>query len=200
MRIYFTRHAQSEWQINPNDDWDSSLTTIGHQQAQRLAYWLSRCPNLSNEKSVRIMSVYASPLKRAQETASYVAKSLGLTVNTHDSLSEAKFHVASYLPQYDDPLSTRISFTPLMKYQDLKSQAGEALQVLVKQAEICNGSVMAVAHGGIIKTILRLIVGSDTVCFRLYNTSLNLIEWRRGRWHLVHLNLWDHLETDLRTE
>ena len=38
---------------------------------------------------------------------------------------------------------------------------------------------------------VSLTTGSDAVSFWLYNTSLNVLEWKRGRWHLIHLNLWD---------
>jgi probable phosphoglycerate mutase len=56
-----------------------------------------------------------------------------------------------------------------------------------------------VTHGGLIKTLLRCVLASDSACFRTYNTGLTLIEWTDDRWHLAFLNLADHLPTDLRT-
>jgi broad specificity phosphatase PhoE len=200
MRIYLARHAQSEWQIEPTENWDTPLTATGHQQARQLAQWLADSPRLDGEMRVEIASLYASPLRRAQETAAYLANTLELDVITHDSLREADFHVATHLPQRDGPLSTYIPFTPSEEYSNFRAQADWALQVLVRQAEVSDGAVLAVTHGGLIKTLLRLITGTDVVCFRLYNACLNVIEWRRGRWHLVHLNLWDHLLVELRTE
>jgi broad specificity phosphatase PhoE len=200
MRIYLTRHAQSEWQLEPSENWDTSLTATGHQQAQQLARWLSTHPQIAGGTRIDIGSLYASPFKRAQETAAYVADALGLDVVTHKSLGEAEFHVASQLPQRDGPLAAFVPFTPSEKYAAFRAQADLALRVLVQQAETNNGAVLAVTHGGLIKTLLRVITATDVVCFRLYNTCLNVIEWRRGRWHLVHLNLWDHLPVELRTE
>lgn len=84
-------------------------------------------------------------------------------------------------------------------YAAFKSQVHTAFQELVERAEVSSGPVLAVTHGGFIKTMLRIVVNSDIVCFRLYNTGLNLIEWERGRWHIGHLNLWDHLPLELRT-
>jgi probable phosphoglycerate mutase len=81
---------------------------------------------------------------------------------------------------------------------EFRCQAEMALQELVEKASN-NGPVLAVTHGGLIKTLLQRVAGSETVSFRLYNAGLNVIEWGQGRWHLVHLNLWDHLPPDLRT-
>jgi hypothetical protein len=50
-----------------------------------------------------------------------------------------------------------------------------------------------------IKTLLRIVMNSDAVDFRLYNAALTTIEWSRGRWHFVHVNQMDHLRPELRT-
>ncbi len=84
-------------------------------------------------------------------------------------------------------------------YARFKQQATAALHALVADAEASGHSVLGIAHGGLISTLLRTAVGSDAISFWIYNTSLNLIEWKRGRWHLVYLNLWDHLPPHLRT-
>jgi probable phosphoglycerate mutase len=200
MRIYLARHAQSEWQLEASENWDTSLTTMGHEQARRLALWLASGPQLAGGARVEIGSLYASPFKRAQETAAYVSNALELTPVIQDCLGEAEFHVASQLPQRDGPMSIFSPYVPSQEYSKFRAQADLALQVLVRQAEVTDGAVLAVSHGGLIKTLLRVITGTDTICFRLYNSCLNVIEWRRGRWHLVHLNLWDHLPAELRTE
>jgi len=200
MRIYLVRHGQSEWQLEANENWDSSLTATGHEQSRRLALWLADRPPLALGTRVEIASLYTSPFRRAQETAAHLAKVLQLGAVVRDSLREADFHVASHLPQRDGPMSESGPFTLSDKYSEFRAQADVALRTLVQQGELNEGSVLAVTHGGLIKTLLRVITGTDAVCFRLYNTSLNVIEWRRGRWHLVHLNLWDHLPVELRTE
>ena len=116
------------------------------------------------------------------------------------SLREADFHVADHLPIADGPLQSPQANVLSRTYVDFREQAELALRELVERAETHYGPVLAITHGGLLKTLLRRVVGSDTVCFRLFNTGLNMIEWRRGRWHLVHLNLWDHLPMELRTE
>jgi broad specificity phosphatase PhoE len=199
MQIYLVRHGQSQWQTGLSDNPDTPLTTLGHLQSRQLATWLATSPRLAGGAPVTIAALYASPLRRAQETAAHLANALGLAVATDACLSEADFHVADHLPQRGGPLCLHRPFTPSESYADFRRQADRALRLLVRQAE-ASGSVLAVTHGGLIKTLLRLVVGTDDVCFRLCNACPNVIEWRRGRWHLIHLNLWDHLLTDHRTE
>lgn len=199
MKIYLVRHGQSQWQVRRSEDLDTSLTAIGHEQSKRLGQWLIGLPPLDNQARMEIAALCASPLKRAQETVAYMAEPLHLPVFTHPELCEAGFHVADHLPQRGTPLEAYPDYQPSTAYATFKSQAQVALRRLVEQVETSGGPVLAVAHGGLLKTLLRLVVDSDDVCFRLYNTGLNLIEWSRGRWHLVHLNLWDHLPPELRT-
>jgi broad specificity phosphatase PhoE len=200
MKIYLVRHAQSEWQLKPCQDWNTSLTVLGHQQAQRMAQWLAECQKSDHRPRFEVASLCSSPLKRAQETAAYISDVLHLPLIIQKSLQEANFHVADHLLHADGPLQTPPAHPPSRIYAHFRAQAEAALRELVERAEAHNGSVLAVSHGGLLKTLLRRVVSSDTVCFRLYNTGVNLIEWRRGRWHLVHLNLWDHLPMELRTE
>jgi len=200
MKIYLARHGQSRWQIERTEgDWNSPLTAVGHQQAQRLADWLANGCVVDLESRVEVAAVYASPLQRAQETAVYTAALLQLPLTTENSLTEATFLVSDHLPILASPIEKQNPFQPSDTYAALKTQAQAALSALITGAEAHNGAVLAFSHGGLISTMLRQIVGSDSVSFWLYNTSLNLIEWKRGRWHLVHLNLWDHLTPELRT-
>ena len=200
MKIYLVRHGQSRWQVErDDDDWNSPLTTLGQQQAQQLATWLANGPIIDNGTRVEVQTIYASPLLRAQQTAVPLAQTLNLPLLTDENLSEADFLVSAHLANAATPAHYPPITTPTERYAAFKNQAHYALANLVETAENSNGSVLAVAHGGLISTVLRLAAGSDTVSFWIYNTSLNLIEWKRGRWHLVHLNLWDHLPSGLRT-
>lgn len=199
MHILLVRHAQSEWQVNASEDLDSPLTPVGHEQARQLARWLANERGGESICGVPIGHLCSSPYLRARQTASYVSEALALTTTIERNLEEAPFHVASDLPIRDAPFGATSSYVPSDRYRKFRTQAEAALRTLVDGAG-SYGVVLAVTHGGLIKTLLRTIVDNDAVCFRLYNACLNLIEWRRGRWHLVHLNLWDHLSFELRTE
>lgn len=198
-RLYLVRHGQSAWQVAPDDDWDTHLTETGHQQARRLARWLALEQVGDGERAARIRSLFTSPSHRARETAEVVARHVGLTVSQLPELREASFHVAEHLPRSSSPFVTPSRETVSSQYEAFKRQAHSALCHLAEEALLREGPVMAIAHGGLIKTLLRIVCGSDMLSFRLYNASLNVIEWRDGRWHLVHVNMWDHLPPGLRT-
>ncbi|MCB8967527.1 MAG: histidine phosphatase family protein [Ardenticatenaceae bacterium] len=200
MKIYLARHGQSRWQVTQTEgDWNSPLTELGQQQAQHLGTWLAEHEALDNGSRLEIGQVWVSPLIRAQETAVPIANALHIPSHTDDCLRETEFYIAPHLPTAVSPYQTHAPYTPSTEYSAFKEQAQQALHNLVAAAESSNMPVLAVSHGGLISTLLRLATGSDAISFWIYNTSLNLIEWKRGRWHLVHLNLWDHLPPSLRT-
>jgi broad specificity phosphatase PhoE len=199
VRIYLVRHGQSEWQLAPSTDWDTPLSSLGHEQAKRLGHWLAHHKRVDIERRLEVASLCTSPMWRAQQTATYVAEALGLAMHTMPALREASFHVAAHLPSRAAPGDPAPQYQPSARYLAFKAQVHRALDGLIEQVELTGGPVLAVTHGGLIKTMLRAAVGQDEVCFRLYNTGITELEWRRGRWHLVYLNLLDHLDTELRT-
>lgn len=198
MRIYLVRHAQSWWQVDPNHDWDTSLTDLGHEQSRRIGAWVGGHESIDRSSRLAVAALFTSPLKRAQETTQYVADALGLPPRVDDRLREADFHVASQLPQAPHPLQRPVG-DPTERYRVYRQQVESGWQALVAEAEQVGGPVLAVTHGGFIKTSFRIVTGTDQACLTLYNACVNLLEWRRGRWHLVYLNLWDHLPPELRT-
>src|SRR2546427_5268997 len=69
-RLYLVRHAQS--QGNTGEDLttgDPDLTETGREQARRLGERLGR---------QKLAAIYASPLRRTQETAMFIADAAGL--------------------------------------------------------------------------------------------------------------------------
>lgn len=200
MKIFLARHGQSRWQLSKDDmDWNSPLSDLGHNQARLLADWLLNHEKLDNDSRLEIGTVRVSPLVRAQQTAVPIAEALGLPPVTDDYLKESDFYVSEHLPRRETPYQATPVFTLPSQYAQFKEQSTLALNALVADAEATQRPVLGVAHGGLISTLLRTAVGSDTVSFWIYNTSLSLIEWKRGRWHLVYLNLWDHLPPTMRT-
>jgi probable phosphoglycerate mutase len=200
MKIILVRHGQSRWQVRRDDgDWNSPLTELGRTQAERLGSWLANAPRLDNGSYLQVAALHASPYLRSQQTAQFLAQALGTRLQTDDNLREADFLVSDHLPCAEAPGRPFPLYTASAEYVRLKAQAAESLAELVASAESNRGPVLAVSHGGLISTLLRLATGSDAISFWIYNASLNLIEWKRGRWHLVHLNLWDHLPPPLRT-
>lgn len=78
MRLYLLRHAEAAANA---DDAARELTELGWAQAQLVADWL--CQQVSGP-----VHIVASPLLRAQQTASVMKQALGLLrLETHDELS-----------------------------------------------------------------------------------------------------------------
>ncbi len=72
--IFLVQHAEKE--PGPGDP---GLTDAGRQQAGRTAQWLYGCS---------LNAVYSSPLRRAVETAEYIAGAAGLSVQRDVRLRE----------------------------------------------------------------------------------------------------------------
>ncbi|MFD3733902.1 histidine phosphatase family protein [Streptomyces sp. NPDC058632] len=199
MKIYLVRHGQSQWQVSPNRDWDTSLSPLGHNQANHLGQWLADGARIDGNTSLSVGSVVTSPLKRARETAEYLCDPLGLTAHVQHTLTEATFHVVSELPKAASPFAKWRGQLLSDRYLDFRAQARTALEELARRAEETGQPVLAVTHGGLIKTVIRTVAESDKFCLKLYNCGINAIEWTDGRWRVVHINLWDHLPPALRT-
>ncbi|MEU1311535.1 histidine phosphatase family protein [Streptomyces cinnamoneus] len=199
MKIFLARHGQSQWQLNPSQDWDTRLSDLGHEQARRLGEWCAGHRLLDAESRFEPGTLRASPLKRARETAGYLAESLRLPVEVQPSLTEATFRVASELPRAAAPFAPWPTGELPERYTAFRAQAAEALEELTGVAEATGRPVLAVTHGGLIKTVMRIVAETDSFCLKLYNCAINAIEWKDGRWRIVHVNLWDHLPPELRT-
>ncbi|MEV6953737.1 histidine phosphatase family protein [Streptomyces sp. NPDC051183] len=199
MKIYLVRHGQSQWQLSPSEDWDTSLSPLGHDQAKHLGQWFAGDAALDATTRLTVGSVVTSPLKRARETAEYLCDPLGPPADVQPTLKEAAFHVVSELPRAAAPFAPWPEVPLSERYLDFRAQARTALAELTRRAEETGQPVLAVTHGGLIKTVFRTIAETDAFCLKLYNCGINAIEWTNGRWRVVHVNLLDHLPPALRT-
>ena len=81
LTTYLARHGQTEWNVagRRQGRLDSPLTPLGVSQARRNALLLA---------GEGIDAVFASPLGRAQATATIIAAQLGLSIRVVDDLAE----------------------------------------------------------------------------------------------------------------
>lgn len=154
MKLFLVRHGQDQdnARIVINGRNDTSLTEHGRMQAASVADAL---------QSEGIVSVYASPLKRARETAFIIAKSLGnLDVRVDADLIERDYGAltgrpVSDIPEYATRLQLSHGFRYVIEspgiepYPDLWSRAGTVLG-RIRQRHAGN-VVLIVAHNEIIK-------------------------------------------------
>jgi 2,3-bisphosphoglycerate-dependent phosphoglycerate mutase len=172
MHLYMIRHGQSYVNL---PDWDKGntdegLTELGQQQAAALAKWLPQ--NLQS-----IDALYASTMKRAQETAAPLAAAYNHLIINDDRLREIGNNRLDHapwpsedLPEYgpfwgsERPFSSitpdRQSGESLMHF---RVRVGGFLEELVEKHR--KETVVAVCHGGVIELT--------------YDHVFNIGPWRR---------------------
>jgi broad specificity phosphatase PhoE len=162
--IYLVRHGQNEDNLEGilNGHRDRPLTQLGREQARSVAAKL---------KDNGIQVIYASPLKRAYETATIIAEQLGLAVQVDQDLIERDFGVMTGKPVasiLDLPLE-HVLRTEVVNYF-LKAEGSEDFPKLLERAGRVlervqrlhrSEHVLLVAHGDIGKMIRAAYHGWD---------------------------------------
>ena len=191
--ILLVRHAEAE-HPQPQTaleikDIDLPLTARGRTQAQRLAARLAKR---------KLDAVYASPLKRAMETAAPVAEALGLTVRCDDRLREVE--IATVGP---------VSLTDLAEIaiahggwshlpgtepsQSIRERMSAAVDALVETHP--GERIVVVSHAGAINAYVTLLLGlQKDFFFPAGNTSISIVRGRDEKRLIVTLNDTAHLE------
>ena len=188
MRIYLVRHGETEWNKEERcQGWtDISLTEKGREQAERLARALEKRP---------IAAVSSSPLARAFDTASAIARLHRLPVTKERAFMELDHGELEGM----DFQTLRESFPRVLDEwaRDPGSAAipgGETLQTVQTRAwkALCaakdgmdDGELVVVSHNITLKTIVCKVLGMDFGLihrFQLDVASVNVLEWDdRGR-------------------
>jgi len=196
-RLYLVRHAQS--QGNTGEDLttgDPDLTEVGWEQARRLGERL---------KSQRIDRIYASPLRRTQQTASAIAEASGLDVLPKADLTEVVLGQADYdirlLPEEErERVAERImSEGTWDAFPGSEGSAAARERVRNVIHEIVDDHpgerLVLVSHAAFIQTFVSLALGLDRdFVFYPFNASITSIRAKDGRFVLWRLNDIAHLD------
>jgi alpha-ribazole phosphatase len=192
-RLVLIRHAEPDDSMRGRSygRLDVPLSTAGRAQAAAIVEAL---------RDARLDAIFASPLRRAIDTAAPLAEARALEVLTHDGLQELDFgalegltfddvalaHPELYERWMTDPTQTR--FPDGESFADLRERA------LVAAAEIRSEHERAaiVAHGGVTRAILadalqmpaRAIFSLD----QPYG-AISVVEWMDGTAVVRGLNL-----------
>ena len=147
--VYLVQHGEKE--RSPDDP---GLTARGRGQATRTGQWLA---------SHHVTGLWASPLRRAQQTAGCIATVTGLTVCRDARLTERLNWDGSI------PLDAFLAlWTRTTHDRDLvpaggqsSRQAGARLQSFLTSVQGQPGPVAAVTHGGVTIDLLRDLLGDN---------------------------------------
>jgi len=167
LKIYLARHGQDVDNVNGvlNGHRDKVLTDLGREQAVMTAQFIA-------DAGLALDAIYASPLRRAHETAEIIAKELDSSQPVVlKSLIERDFGVMTgrLISEIPDLCSPEIIETQLITYF-LSPVGAESFPVLIERgkrviAEIQDkhsfGSVLLVTHGDVGKMIYAAYYGLD---------------------------------------
>lgn len=193
MRLLFARHGESEANLHrviSNRDLPHRLTQTGIAQAMTLADRAAR-------ESVN--AIWASPIPRAQETASIIAERLGLSVATTPALREfdcgrmegrgdedawAAHHAVTQA--WDDRQDYQCRIEPDGEsFNDMKARFLPFVTGLMSQAEHESGDLLLITHGALLHLMLpQLLANIDrpfTQAHPLANCDLVIVIQQNGQ-------------------
>ena len=195
MEVLWVRHAEPERvEGGTGVPANPSLTSRGHEQAQRLADWL---------KFERIDAVLSSPQRRARETAQPVADAHGLPVEVVEGLVEYDVQADHYIPMEELRANNDPRLQEMIEGRweafggesagDFRQRVARTLDALI--AAHPGKRVVAVCHGGVINAALAIVLGIDTpLWFDPHYTSLSrMIASRTGVRSVASVNERAHL-------
>ncbi len=198
MIFYCLRHGESthnaEGRLQGQSD-APALSELGRRQSEAAAEMLATFP---------IEAVFASPLRRAHQTAQIIAARLGLDVRTDARLME--IHVGLFQDRlrsdverlYPQELARWLSGDPGYRLPGGESRSDLARRGCDVFRDIAHegfAHVAVVAHGGLILSTLKALLGIPLgqPPLALQNGSISQLTWTGTRFEAGVLNQVDHL-------
>ena len=183
MKIYLTRHGQTEWNIQGKMQGtaESTLTEKGIEEAKKLGKSLEK---------IKFDSVYTSPIGRAHDTTKYIVGDRDVEIKTMNCLREMNFGIwegmynsevqEKYMDQYNKFWNEPHLYEPMK---------GETFQEVVDRVRDCffniirnekSENILVVTHTIVIKAIYTIL--KNNTVDKLWNppfinnTCLTIIE------------------------
>jgi phosphoserine phosphatase len=203
-RIYLVRHGQTAWNVTETfrGRTDVPLDETGLREAEGAGGFF---------RGIEVHAIYASPLARALQTASQIAKVVQREVEPHPGLIDMSFgtwegHSLEEVREKDPERFRQWRETPHLLHvpggetlDEVRDRAMRAVEDVIQTYP--DDSVVLVSHRVLNKVILCAVLGLDNSHFWQLgqdSTAINLIEHKKGRFSLLLLNETCHLK-DLRT-
>lgn len=165
MELLLIRHALPiRRELEEGEIADPPLADAGHAQARALADWLA---------DERIDAIYASPMRRAYQTAEHVADRLGLPIVVDAELTEFDRQSHFYIPieelraekdeRWDDLVAGRWGVDGEVDPETFKAVVVEAVERVIQANP--SKTVAVIAHGGVMNAYLSHVLGAREVMF-----------------------------------
>lgn len=206
LELMLIRHGETEYDVEPRriGGWsDDSLTTWGEHQVQKLCIRLRAW--LEVEK-IRPTALYASTLKRAEETARMVSEFVNIAPMQKSGLREMNkgkltgLTIAEVKEKFGEFYQAKLPpYKPWPDgehYVEFHGRVVACLEKIVEQHT--DGLVIVVTHGGPINVFLREIAGISPCRFRKLriscgDTSIHHFQRTPEGWRILKLNAVAHL-------
>ncbi len=183
MNLLLARHGESEWMVRGDEaGFNSPLTDKGRQQARLLGRWLA-----ANQEGID--AIYASTLIRARDTAEIAAAELNLPVSFDDDLREFEVGYWHDGDDYAPPCINDGAALPAYlaeSYLPFKARVQRATRRILEAHP--EGTVLIVAHGGTVGTIVRCLLGAHSFGVYTDPTGLHGLRWIGNRWLVEFMN------------
>ena len=171
---------------------DPPLCPEGHDQAERMAAWLAEA---------EIDALYASPMRRAQETAAPLSKRLGLAIELEPGVVEYDSQADYYIPMEE------LKRTDYARWKDFVTRGyGDGVDMEAFHRTVvasieglidknAGRRIAVVCHGGVINAWAARVLGLEPrLFFDPRYTSINrFMAARSGERSVVSLNETAHL-------
>jgi probable phosphoglycerate mutase len=195
VELLLIRHGLPELVVNDDGSpADPPLSPTGREQADRVARWLD---------GLAIDRVYASPLRRARETAEPLALRRGLEVSIERGVREYDADAALYIPleelkRHDYPRWKELvagGYAPEVDFLAFHREVVESLEKII--AENAERRVAVFCHGGVINAWAAHVLGLAPKLFVdvTYTSVSRFLAARSGERSLASLNEAAHLRS-----
>lgn len=202
LHIYLVRHGQTEWNVGGRfqGQSDIQLSEIGRKQAHLLT---------KHFPAHHLQAIYASNLKRAQETANILAKRYHAPVHLCKDLQEMNFGDWEGLTfdeiskdwqdggdkffEHPEALMPPNGET----FMDVQKRGVKALQEIIQQhAHKELEEIAIVAHGAILRTLIAYVLHIPIQYvwrMRQGNTAISRLTIYDDNWMIDYMNNTSHL-------
>jgi probable phosphoglycerate mutase len=194
MELLLIRHGLPERRELELGVADPELSESGHAQARHLADYLGDEP---------LDAVYASPLRRAYQTAEPLARALGRQITVVDDIAEWDRHSNEYVPVEELKAANDPRWQAMLRGEwtvhdespaDFRSRIVTAVEGLI--AAHSGHRIAVVCHGGVINGYLGHILGlasPHSFFYPNYTSIHRVAAARSGERSIVTINETSHL-------
>jgi broad specificity phosphatase PhoE len=198
VRLYFIRHAEVEEKYHRvfGGRIDMGISPLGRQQALALADYLERVP---------FEALYASPMRRVQETLQKLSERQNRKPIILDELREVDFGAWTGLGW--DEVQARFGVSAFTWLEQLEhgaingAEPADQFRIRIESAlrEVlgnCPGRTVAIiCHGGVIRMALSILLElplKKMAAFDFEYASLSIVDWlpRKAEVQLLNLTPW----------